>query len=90
MKLSFAALLLSALASTAATEPNQLTPEEQAAGWKLLFDGKTTQGWRSYRKQTFPTNGWIVEAGWLKCVAKGRDGDIVTVDAFTDYEFSWE
>jgi hypothetical protein len=90
MKLSFAVILLSALASPVAAEPNQLTSEEKAAGWKLLFDGKTTQGWRSYKKQTFPTSGWIVEEGWLKCVAKGRGGDIVTVDAFTDYEFSWE
>lgn len=90
MKLSFAVILLSTLASTVAGEPNQLTPEERAAGWKLLFDGKTTQGWRGYKKQTFPTNGWVVEQGWLKCVAKGRGGDIVTMDAFTDYEFAWD
>jgi len=90
MKLSFAVILMSALVSMVAAEPNQLTPEEKAAGWKLLFDGKTTQGWRSYKKQTFPTKGWIVEEGWLKCIAKGRGGDIVTVDTFTDYELSWE
>jgi hypothetical protein len=90
MNLSLPLILCAALTSAVAAEPNQLTPEEKAAGWKLLFDGQTTQGWRSYKKQTFPTNGWTVQEGWLKCVARGRGGDIVTVDAFTDYEFWWE
>jgi hypothetical protein len=74
----------------AAAEPNQLTPEETAAGWRLLFDGKTTQGWRSFRKDRFPSKGWVVEEGWLKCIAGGRGGDIVTVDQFTDFDLRWE
>jgi hypothetical protein len=90
MKLNLALLLPCFLASTLAGEQNQLTPEETAAGWKLLFDGKTTQGWRSYQKQTFPKRGWVVEDGWLRCVSQGRGGDIVTVDQFNDFEFSWE
>jgi hypothetical protein len=69
---------------------NRLTAEEKAAGWKLLFDGSTLQGWRGYRKQSAPTNGWVAEGGWLKCVARGRGGDIVTTEQFTDFEFAWE
>jgi len=70
--------------------PNQLSAEEQAAGWRLLFDGKSTAGWRGFRKPSFPDRGWVVEDGWLKCLARGRGGDIVTVDEFEDFELSWE
>jgi hypothetical protein len=73
-----------------AQEPNQLTPAEQAAGWKLLFDGRTTQGWRSFRKDTFPQKGWVVEEGWLKCLFHGQGGDIITTEQFTDFELQWE
>ncbi|MBI4660480.1 MAG: DUF1080 domain-containing protein [Verrucomicrobia bacterium] len=73
-----------------APEPNQLTETEKKAGWKLLFDGKSTHGWRSFKRQTFPAQGWQVEGGWLKKVAGIRGGDIITVDEFTDYELQWE
>src|SRR3989442_265681 len=42
-----------------ATTPNQLTDEEKAAGWKLLFDGKVTQGWRTFKTNSFPARGWV-------------------------------
>ena len=71
-----------------ATVPNTLTPAEKEAGWKLLFDGKTTEGWRAFQKETFPTNGWIVTDGCLKRVA--RVSDIVTKETFLDFEFAWE
>jgi hypothetical protein len=73
-----------------AEEPNQLTPAEKAAGWKLLFDGKTTQGWRSFRKDSFPKKGWAVEDGWLKCIAGARGGDIITTGQFTNFELEWD
>ena len=70
---------------------NQLTKAEKKAGWKLLFDGQTTAGWRGFNKPAFPGQGWIVEAGALKHQAKGGGGDIITVDRFTDFElqFQW-
>jgi hypothetical protein len=71
-------------------EPNELTAEEKAQGWKLLFDGQSVNGWRGFRKSGFPTQGWLVEDGWLKCVAGGRGGDIVTHEEFEDFELSWE
>jgi hypothetical protein len=71
----------------AASEPNTLTPEEQAAGWKLLFDGKTTAGWRGFKKDAMP-DGWTVEGGAL--VRLGGGGDIVTVQAFADFDLSLE
>ena len=68
---------------------NQLTVEEKAAGWKLLFDGKSTQGWRSFKKQSFPAHGWVVEDGWLHCLGKDG-GDIITDTEFDDFELQWE
>src|SRR5262249_34182861 len=44
---------------------NTLTTEEKAAGWKLLWDGQTTDGWRSPQSDTFPTQSWKVADGML-------------------------
>ena len=56
-------LLLALVAATlVAAEPNTLTDAEKAAGWKLLFDGKTTNGWRNYKKPDIAA-GWKVENG---------------------------
>jgi hypothetical protein len=64
-----------------------LTPEEQAAGWRSLFDGKTTAGWRGYRQREAP-RGWQVVDGALTRVGEG--GDIVTDDQFANFELSLE
>jgi hypothetical protein len=69
---------------------NRLTDAERAAGWRLLFDGRTTQGWRSFGKPTFPERGWKIEEGVLKKVAGVRGGDILTDETFDDFELSWE
>lgn len=68
---------------------NQLSAQEKAAGWKLLFDGKTTNGWRSFKKQSFPGKGWVVEGSWLHCLGKGG-GDIITDAEFDNFELAWE
>ncbi len=85
-------LALSAIA--AEKEPaaalNQLTPEEKAAGWKLLFNGKTNQGWRNYGKPTFPEKGWIIEDGCLIHVAGAGGGDLVSEEEFLDFDLRWE
>ena len=63
--LAFASILAVGCAMAAAEPPNQLSFEEKAAGWKLLFDGQTPQGWHAFKRASFPANGWIVEDGWL-------------------------
>src|SRR5258706_9971535 len=82
--LALAALVLAGVALTA-----QSSPRERA-----LFDGKTTNGWRSFKKSTFPDHGWIVQDGWLKKLAKGNNpnggGDIITVDAFDNFDLQFE
>jgi hypothetical protein len=68
--------------------PNKLTAEEQAAGWTLLFDGRTLQGWRGYGKPDAPVAGWEVVDGAITRVGSG--GDIVTTDAYRDFELALE
>lgn len=84
-----AALLLPVLAF-AESAPNTLSADEKAAGWKLLFDGKTTNGWRSVGKQEFPKSGWSVQDGTLHLAKGPGGGDIATKESFSDFELSWE
>lgn len=71
--------------------PNWLTPEERAEGFELLFDGRTTAGWRAFRGEKFPEAGWTVEQGALRHPAGGGGGDIVTEAGYGDFElrFDW-
>jgi hypothetical protein len=79
-------------AAAGAAAPNTLTPAETAAGWKLLFDGKTTNGWRGYHATTFPAQGWAVEDGAIKRVGKGEKpgtgGDIITTGEYGNFELA--
>jgi cytochrome c len=79
-----------------ADEPNTLTANEKADGWKLLFDGKTTAGWRGYQKKEMPP-GWKVIDGVLVRNSGGEGGkgagggdDIVTTEEFENFELSLE
>jgi hypothetical protein len=88
-----AALIIAALAQNK-TPINQLTKAEKASGWKLLFDGKTLDGWRGFHSDKVPA-GWAVEDGCIKKVpAEGElgraGGDLITVDQFDNFEFSIE
>lgn len=62
---------------------NALTPAEARAGWKLLFDGKTTKGWHNFREKSVRP-GWKVENGTLTCSNPETAGDILT-----DAQFDW-
>jgi hypothetical protein len=78
---------LSAVPALAA-ELNQLTPEEKQAGWTLLFDGKSTEGWRNYQKESV-SPGWKIVEGALGRVDKGA-GDIITNEKYDSFELSLE
>ena len=69
---------------------NELTTEERAAGFKLLFDGATGAGWRAYRGTAFPAKGWSIEQGALHVVKGGGGGDLVTQDEYADFELRFE
>jgi hypothetical protein len=70
---------------------NQLTKEELALGWKLLWDGKTSTGWRSAKSDKFPEKGWLIKDGTLTVEKNNgaesiNGGDIITVDKYKNFE----
>lgn len=74
---------------------NQLTDWEKRRGWRLLWDGKTTNGWRGAKLEDFPASGWEVKDGVLTVLASdGSDvsggGDIITEEVFSDFELILE
>jgi hypothetical protein len=62
---------------------NTLTDAEKADGWKLLFDGKDTKGWRNFKKKTI-SDGWQIRDGAL-CRVNNKAGDIVTTDEYDNF-----
>lgn len=76
-------------------QPNVLTAYEKQNGWKLLFDGKTSKGWKGAYKPGFPMKGWEIKNGMLGVVSsEGKEstngGDIVTVDKYAAFDLSFE
>ena len=83
------------------TKANELTNDELSDGWKLLFDGRTLDGWRGIGKDIVPENQWSVEDGAIRNIGKGNielladgqpsnGGDIMTVEQFDNFEFCFE
>src|SRR2546422_5427552 len=97
-------LLVALVAQGTASAPapsNVLTAAERAAGWRLLFDGRTLKGWRGLGYDSVPTAHWVVVDGAIKKIASGKvprlpdgqplnGGDLMTVDTFGDFELTWE
>lgn len=91
-------LIFLALGSTlfAQEEMNTLSADEKAAGWKLLFDGKSAPGLRGLQKSDFLKAGWEIKDGALVLPKTVRQsgtvtgGDLVTAEQFTDFEFSFD
>jgi hypothetical protein len=72
---------------------NSVSAEEAEKGWKLLWDGKTTEGWRGAKLPTFPASGWKIENGVLKVLSSTggestNGGDIVTTKKYKNFELS--
>jgi hypothetical protein len=75
--------------SFAGDTPNTLTEAEKKAGWKLLFDGKSFDGWHNFKREGVRP-GWKVEDGKLVCADPKNAGDIVTKDKYDWFELSLE
>jgi hypothetical protein len=74
---------------------NSLTDYEKQQGWKLLFDGKTSNGWRSAKGNGFPASGWKIENGVISVISsEGKEsangGDIVTEDQYNAFDLSFD
>ncbi|MDC0389461.1 DUF1080 domain-containing protein [Flavobacteriaceae bacterium] len=70
---------------------NYLSDDQISKGWRFLWDGETTNGWRGAKLNTFPKNGWIIKDGLLKVIDSGgkeseAGGDIVTKKKFSNFE----
>jgi hypothetical protein len=82
------ALFAARFAAAAEPEPNTLSAEEKEAGWKLLFDGQSTDGWRNYKQDSL-SPGWKVEEGVLVRGTE-RAGDIITKGKYGAFELVLE
>ena len=67
---------------------NTLTAQEKSEGWRLLWNGMCSEGWRSISRDAFPEKGWTMADGVLTVEpknAKGTGGDIITKEIFTNF-----
>jgi hypothetical protein len=76
---------------TPVSTKNKLTIDEEKNGWELLWDGKTTDGWRGAKLDEFPEKGWQIQNDELTVLASGgaesaAGGDIVTKKLYSDFE----
>jgi hypothetical protein len=94
-KIIFFLVMISAIllitACTYQAGDNKLTDTEKKEGWKLLFDGKTTNGWRPYQNKK--ANSWSAENGTLHCKGSAANygaisADLVTKDEYENFDLS--
>ena len=70
---------------------NQLTAQEKAAGWKLLFDGKTFANWVDNTKMSPPGTSFTIEDGCLKATSHPAiEEDLFSADTYGDFELEWD
>lgn len=81
--------------------PNTLSAAERTAGWRLLFDGRTFDGWRGLGYDSVPSAHWRIETGAIRKIPNGEiprladgqpasGGDLMTKETFGDFELTWE
>lgn len=90
---AFATLLSACAAAPETVGDNELTQAEIKDGWTLLWDGRTTEGWRGAKLDAFPDHGWTIEDGILKVLSSNgaeaaNGGDIVTVKQYGNFILS--
>tara|TARA_B100000809_G_scaffold141837_2_gene139415 strand:- start:2672 stop:4072 length:1401 start_codon:yes stop_codon:yes gene_type:complete len=74
---------------------NSLVGNDVKHGWKLLWDGKTSKGWKGAKLDKFPEGGWEIKEGVLSVLASGghestNGGDIVTTEKYGNFELKVE
>ncbi len=70
--------------------PNNISAQEKKKGVRLLWDGVTSNGWRSVNKTTFPDKEWEIKDGVLSVLGKNMGGDIVTTEKYGAIELQFE
>jgi hypothetical protein len=72
--------------------PNAISEQERSNGWNLLWDGKSTRGWRAIDKESFPADRWELKDGVLAVQKGAQDagGDIITRDEFGPFDLQFE
>lgn len=73
-----------------AQQHNTLTDDEKEEGWKLLFDGTSSEGWRGYNKEQFPEKGWEIKDDAITVLPGGGGGDIITEDTYENFILTLE
>ncbi len=73
--------------STFAVAQNTLTDQETKEGWQLLFDGKSLEHWRNFKKPGISSK-WIVKDGAMVKTKGG--GDIVTKKKYENFDLKME
>lgn len=87
--------------SEEASAPNTLTQSETEAGWTLLFDGTSFEGWTGLGRDSIPEGHWKIEDGTIHKVESGdvptapdgqplEGGDIMTTDTYRNFELKLE
>ena len=72
-------------------QPNTLTPDEERAGWKSLFDGHSGKGWRRPSSTQFPNEFWSIEDGFLRGGPVGNEAtDLATERSYGDFDLIFE
>lgn len=92
-KICFLAFVMLAACGKNEQPVNQLTEVQKSEGWRLLFDGKTMDGWRFFRNQENDT--WEVVDGTLHCKpmtdnSGTKRADLMTTEQYGNFELSFD
>src|SRR3954447_19377114 len=84
-------ILVFATALAAFGADNELTPQEKAAGWRLMFDGKSYAGWEDPTKKVPPGDGFTIEDGCIRTLPHPKiEEDLHTKALYGDFEMEWD